>query len=295
MATTIKHRRDTAAAWAASDLVLAQGEIGFEYDTGRFKIGDGVTPWPTLTYSAVSPDKGAEINGAWKFGGRPLVSLTNATIYVDSVNGLDTNAGDTTTSAIKTLAEAARRIPRFIRHRYEVRIIGNAPGSIDFEDSTLSAGGFLIIRGNSEDKSLHTISGFFRFFGVLGNLNQFMVDKLTFVVDTSAIVLEAASFPIIDNCVFRRTSGAPVVAGSSAVSASGGTSGAYVRSCDFGVDQFHRCLQAQTHARIMSVSNSGKATDMGLYATHGAVIAKSGAQPTGTTANEFVASGGVIR
>ena len=29
---------------------LAQGELGIELDTGRFKIGDGVTAWNTLTY-----------------------------------------------------------------------------------------------------------------------------------------------------------------------------------------------------------------------------------------------------
>ena len=27
---------------------LAQGELGIELDTGRFKIGDGVTAWNTL-------------------------------------------------------------------------------------------------------------------------------------------------------------------------------------------------------------------------------------------------------
>ena len=48
----IKFRRDTAAAWTQANPVLAQGEPGFEYDTGLFKIGDGETAWTALTYSS---------------------------------------------------------------------------------------------------------------------------------------------------------------------------------------------------------------------------------------------------
>ena len=48
----IKFRRDTAAAWTQANPVLAQGEPGFEYDTGLFKIGDGETAWTALAYSS---------------------------------------------------------------------------------------------------------------------------------------------------------------------------------------------------------------------------------------------------
>jgi hypothetical protein len=47
----IKFRRDTAAAWTLSNPTLAQGEPGFEYDTGLLKLGDGSTPWNLLDYS----------------------------------------------------------------------------------------------------------------------------------------------------------------------------------------------------------------------------------------------------
>ena len=46
----IQVRRGTAAAWTAANPTLAQGEIGFEYDTGRIKIGDGLTAWNSLLY-----------------------------------------------------------------------------------------------------------------------------------------------------------------------------------------------------------------------------------------------------
>lgn len=45
-----QERRDTAAHWTAINPVLAQGEIGFETDTGQFKFGNGSSTWTALTY-----------------------------------------------------------------------------------------------------------------------------------------------------------------------------------------------------------------------------------------------------
>jgi hypothetical protein len=52
MAQQIQLRRSTAAAWTAANPVLAQGEVGVETDTGRFKFGDGSTVWMSLDYAA---------------------------------------------------------------------------------------------------------------------------------------------------------------------------------------------------------------------------------------------------
>ena len=51
----IRLRRGTAAEWTASEPqpggeVLRLGEPGYEKDTGKLKIGDGVTPWNSLVY-----------------------------------------------------------------------------------------------------------------------------------------------------------------------------------------------------------------------------------------------------
>lgn len=48
--TRIQWRRDTAAAWAAANPVLAEGEAGFETDTGRAKVGNGSSAWNVLPY-----------------------------------------------------------------------------------------------------------------------------------------------------------------------------------------------------------------------------------------------------
>ena len=49
--TKMAQRRGTAAQWTTANTVLLAGEIGFETDTGYFKIGDGTTAWNTLLYA----------------------------------------------------------------------------------------------------------------------------------------------------------------------------------------------------------------------------------------------------
>jgi hypothetical protein len=47
--TQIQVRRDTAANWNSVNPTLAAGEIGFETDTGKFKIGTGSLTWNSST------------------------------------------------------------------------------------------------------------------------------------------------------------------------------------------------------------------------------------------------------
>ena len=42
MTVQIQIRRGTAAEWTAADPILAEGELGVELDTDKFKIGNGV-------------------------------------------------------------------------------------------------------------------------------------------------------------------------------------------------------------------------------------------------------------
>lgn len=48
--TNIRLRRGTAAEWQAVNELLLLGEPGYEKDTGKLKIGDGVTLWNSLPY-----------------------------------------------------------------------------------------------------------------------------------------------------------------------------------------------------------------------------------------------------
>ncbi len=51
MATEIQLRRGSAADWTSEDPILAEGEPGYETDTGKIKYGDGVTAWSGLPYA----------------------------------------------------------------------------------------------------------------------------------------------------------------------------------------------------------------------------------------------------
>ena len=48
--TQILTRRGTAASWTSTNPTLGAGEIGYETDTGRFKIGTGAAAWASLGY-----------------------------------------------------------------------------------------------------------------------------------------------------------------------------------------------------------------------------------------------------
>jgi len=51
MPQTIQLRRDTVANWLLINPILNQGEPGFEIDTGKMKIGDGINKWKNLNYT----------------------------------------------------------------------------------------------------------------------------------------------------------------------------------------------------------------------------------------------------
>jgi hypothetical protein len=50
--SSINLRRSTAAQWVADSSILASGEPGFESDTNKLKLGDGVSTWTALSYSS---------------------------------------------------------------------------------------------------------------------------------------------------------------------------------------------------------------------------------------------------
>lgn len=94
MSRQIQLRRGTAPDWTTSNPVLAQGEIGYETDTNKFKIGDGSSTWSALPYFTQSQS------------GSDLVSAINgSTGVIDDDNIASTIARDSeVSSAISTHA-----------------------------------------------------------------------------------------------------------------------------------------------------------------------------------------------
>ena len=88
MASTIQNRRDTAANWTAVDPVLANGEMGYETDTGKAKIGDGATAWISLAYwvepgaglANVVEDLTPQLGGDLDVNGQSIVSIDGGAI-----------------------------------------------------------------------------------------------------------------------------------------------------------------------------------------------------------------------
>ena len=60
----MQQRRGTATQWTSANPILAAGEIGFETDTGKFKIGNGSSTWSSLSYYASADDLADLIDGA---------------------------------------------------------------------------------------------------------------------------------------------------------------------------------------------------------------------------------------
>jgi hypothetical protein len=66
MATRMQQRRGTAAQWTSSNdgdgPILNAGEIGWESDTNKFKIGDGINYWADLSYFFDTTDTGGNLD-----------------------------------------------------------------------------------------------------------------------------------------------------------------------------------------------------------------------------------------
>lgn len=129
MATSaiLRHRRDTAANWTANDPVLEDGQQGFETDTLKSKLGDGVTAWTALSYASEPGGGGtvtsvdlANSTGLTASGG-PIVGSGSLT-YTLSANlqawhGLATS-DKTDSSVVPSTAPAAGQL-----------LVGNAGGT----------------------------------------------------------------------------------------------------------------------------------------------------------------------
>ena len=97
--TQIQTRRGTAATWTSTNPTLAAGEIGFESDTGKFKIGTGSTAWASLAYAT----NGAVVSPLTTKGDLFTYSTTNARLAVGN-NGESLVADSSTSTGLRYTA-----------------------------------------------------------------------------------------------------------------------------------------------------------------------------------------------
>lgn len=84
--TKIQLRRDTAANWSTNNPTPSAGEPCFETDTGKLKIGDGITAYNSLPYqggtsdAAVTTDTAQTISGKKTFTNDIVINQWNNNI-----------------------------------------------------------------------------------------------------------------------------------------------------------------------------------------------------------------------
>lgn len=85
---------NTAASWTSGNVLLAVGQIGWETDTGKAKIGNGRTAWASLPYYAYGY---AGLVGTSSSSIAPIVlkqTTTSATPAVATIDGAAAGVGN---------------------------------------------------------------------------------------------------------------------------------------------------------------------------------------------------------
>lgn len=82
MSITMQQKRGSALDWSNSTLILLAGEIGFETDTNKMKVGNGIDVWNDLDYVVGSESNDATASFGNNYEG--LISIENPTI-IDTV------------------------------------------------------------------------------------------------------------------------------------------------------------------------------------------------------------------
>ena len=88
----IKHPYRTAAQWTSTNPVLLSGEVGYESDTGRSKVGDGTKKWSALEY--IGADKVDKVSG------KGLSTNDYTTAEKNKLAGIDAGANNYTHPAM---------------------------------------------------------------------------------------------------------------------------------------------------------------------------------------------------
>ena len=102
----MQQRRDTAANWTSNNPTLAAGEIGFETDTKKLKIGDGTTAWTSLAYAIGSVSLTSGVTGTLPIanGGTNLTTYTTGDVVYASATNTLSKLGIGSTGQILTVS-----------------------------------------------------------------------------------------------------------------------------------------------------------------------------------------------
>ena len=138
----IQVRRDSAANWSSVNPTLAVGEIGYETDTAKIKVGDGSTAWSSLAYfvgNAVPLSRTISTTSPLTGGGDLSANRTLA------INAASTSASgvvqlsDSTSTTSSTLAAT----PTAVKAAYDAAVASVQPTRTISTTAPLTGGGDL--------------------------------------------------------------------------------------------------------------------------------------------------------
>lgn len=158
MSSIIQVKRGTAAGWTSANPTLNAGEIGFETDTKKIKVGDGSTSWTSLGYTVTDGDISGVTAGTGLSGGGNSGAVTlSIDSTVATLTGSQTLTNKTLTSPIINNAVSTGSILVSPEERTTISATA-ATGTINFDaitqgvlyyTSNASANWTLNVRGNS--------------------------------------------------------------------------------------------------------------------------------------------------
>ena len=161
MATRMQQRRGTALQWTNSDPVLEAGEMGWESDTNKFKIGDGTNDWSDLQYFNDVQDLAGALTGTYlelgdignASGPAGLDASKNLLVPGESIiiEGLTNDGFETTITVVDPTADRIITIPN---------VTGTVITTGNLSDIT-NIGVFsstIVMEGTTDDSSELTLS-----------------------------------------------------------------------------------------------------------------------------------------
>lgn len=130
--TLIQIRRGTADQWYAVNPTLSAGEWGLETDSGRYKIGDGLTAWRSLEYSSLLPNS-SDLAGTSGIGITFGASGIPVTV---SVTGITTSQVTDFNSAVSGIVSGMSISNEQVMDIVGTGIVGASGIGIDYQDAS---------------------------------------------------------------------------------------------------------------------------------------------------------------
>jgi hypothetical protein len=138
MSSIIQVKRGTAAGWTSANPTLNAGEIGFETDTKKIKVGDGSTAWTSLGYTVTDGDISGVTAGSGLTGGGNSGAVTLAIdSTVATLTGSQTFTNKTLTSPAITGGTLINTVIKGLEEDVNV-VASAATGTINFDVETAS-------------------------------------------------------------------------------------------------------------------------------------------------------------